>query len=50
MNVRLGVLAAVAIGFLTGLCAAGIAGAAEPVAVLTEIRAGQGEIRVKLAG
>ena len=50
MNVRRGVLAAVAIGVLTGLLAAGIAGAAEPVAVLTEIRAGQGEIRVKLAG
>ncbi|MDP2627032.1 MAG: hypothetical protein Q8Q58_09020, partial [Candidatus Rokubacteria bacterium] len=50
MSVRLGVRAAVAIGFLTGLGAAGIAGAAEPVAVLTEIRAGQGEIRVKLAG
>src|SRR3990172_7727201 len=50
MNVRLGVLAAVAIGVLTGLLAAGIAGGAEAVAVLREIGAGQGEIRVKLAG
>jgi len=38
----------VAVAFLLGL--AGPAVAADPVAVLTEIRAGQGEIRIKLAG
>jgi len=38
------------IALLAGLGAPGIVRAAEPVAVLSEIRPGQGEIRVKLAG
>ncbi len=47
MSARLVILAAVAGGLLAG---PGVALAADPVAVLTEIRAGQGEIRVKASG
>lgn len=45
MGWRLGVLGAIAV-----LLSHGVAWAAEPVAVLTEIRPGQGAVQVKLAG
>lgn len=50
MRMRLGHPAALAIGLLVGLAAPAALRAAEPVAVLAEIRPGQGEVRVKLAG
>ncbi|MBI2525448.1 MAG: hypothetical protein HYV93_05655 [Candidatus Rokubacteria bacterium] len=50
MRMRLGHPTTLAIGLLVGLSVPAAVRAAEPVAVLTEIRPGQGEVRVKLAG